>query len=163
MSKPRNKRRTPEEMAAHYAKLAEQYQEKAERQARGERIQGNSMVSRLKRALRTRETLLNRAQVTVNGKAATAKSPALPTIDEKIANVEKRLADYRETRSNALAQIAEFPQDIETLKALLASIDAGDVDPDDVEFPRDLHKAPGEGSTTSGEAETLASIDQEND
>ena len=161
MSNTRNKRRTPAEMAAHYAKLAEDYAAKAEAQERGERIQGNSMVSRLKRAAKTRSTLLHRAQVTVNGKAATQKSPALPTIDQKIENAEKRLADYREARSTALEQIARFPEDIEKLNLLVEAIEAGEIDPDNVEFPTGLLAAPGEQTQTAAEAETAASIDQD--
>lgn len=160
MTNTRQKRRTDEEMLAHFEAEKQRILDRMQAKAEGRPVtEGSGLSSRLKRAKRTRETALHRAQVAVNGKAATAKSPALPTIEEKIERAQKRLDDLIETQNRALEQIAELPKDIERLELLIEAEAAGD----DVEFPKGLYRLPGEGEQTEGEAETVASIDQEND
>jgi hypothetical protein len=51
----------------------------------------------VKAALRRRKTALHQAQILIAGRAATDKSPALPGIDAKIENAQKRLDNLLES------------------------------------------------------------------
>ncbi len=139
-------RRTRVEMAAELrARLA-----KIEAQIAGnfdESTEDGFMVTRLKRAIRRRETAINTAETLLNGRAATEKSPAVAGIDAKIENAEKRLADLRAAKGRALETQARVPFDVDVLRAALDSAVAGN----EVEFPTGLYVLPGE--TTDAEVE----------
>ena len=135
-SKTRAKRRTPEELAAHYAKLAEEYQAKAEAKARGEKVQGNSLVSKLKARLRKTETALRTASITLNGVPADGgKGWSRQPIDEKIARTQERLDSQIETQRRAEFFQAKLPFDVKRLNALIKAIEEGE---DVNEFPSGL-------------------------
>jgi len=110
------------------------------------------MVTRLKRAIRRRDTALKVAGTVMGGRAATDNSPAVSDIDTKIANAQKRLADLTETKARAIETQARVPFDLETLNAALASAVKGET----VEFPTGLYILPGEGEKTEGEIEAGA-------
>lgn len=117
------------------------------------------MVTRLKRAIRRRDTALKVAATVLGGRAATENSPAVSDIDTKIANAMKRLTDLTETKSRAIQTQARVPFDLETLNAALAAAVKGDA----VEFPTGLYTLPGEGEKTEGEIEAGAALDSNQD
>ena len=141
-------RRTRVEMAAIYeAKLA-----KIKAQIAGnfdETADDSYMVTRLKRAIRRRETALTTAGTLLNGRAATEKSPMVPSIGEKIANAEKRVADLRAAQNRAIEAQARVPFDVDVLRELLASAEKGEA----VDFPTTLYVLPGENERTEAEIE----------
>lgn len=114
-------------------------------------------VKRLRSALRKRRTLLHRAEVMVNGRPGTEKSPATNGIDEKIENARKRLADLEQSKRNAEERIAALPFDIERLESLLEQSETGA----EVEFPTDLFPIGGEATET--EVEVAAGEPEESD
>ena len=148
-------KRTSLEMYQFHLREAEKALARAE--GRASEANEGSLVKRLKAALKRRNTLLGRAQVVVNGKLATAKSPATNTVEDKIENAIQRLADLRLTETNAIEQLAELPDDIERLTLLVEEAKAGT----DVEFPSDMYRIPGVEEQTDSEAEFSAAIDQE--
>lgn len=154
--KKRAPKRSPREMYEFHLREAEKALARAEGRASAV---PSSMLKRLNAALKRRQTLLGRAQVVINGKLATAKSPATNTIEVKIENAVQRLADLRQTQSNAIEQLAELPDDIERLELLIEEHKGGA----DVEFPTDLYRIPGVEEQTDSEAEFSAAIDQENE
>jgi hypothetical protein len=147
-------KRTPQEMYEFHLKEAEKALARAEGRASAV---PTSMMKRLTAALKRRNTLLGRAQVVINGKLATAKSPATNTIEQKIENAIARVADLRQTQSNAIDQLAQLPEDIERLTLLIEEHKGGT----DVEFPTDLYRIPGVEEQTDSEAEFSAAINQE--
>jgi len=112
------------------------------------------IVTRLKRAIRRRDTALKLAATIIGGKSATENSPAMSDIDTKIANAQKRLADLTETKARAIETQARVPFDLETLNSALASAVKGET----VEFPSGLYVLPNE--QTEGEAEAGASLSE---
>lgn len=134
--KTRAKRRSPQELADHYAKLAEEYAAKAEARERGERVQGNSLVSRLKARLRKTETTLRTAGITLNGvPKEEGKGWNRPPIAEKIAKTQERLESQIETKRRAEEFQAKLPFDVKRLNAAIKAIEEGE---EDVVFPSDL-------------------------
>lgn len=116
-------------------------------------------VKMMRKALRRRNTLLNHAQVAIDGKPATAKTPALSTIYDKIARLEERLQDAYQTRDNAELAVARLPFDIENLEKALADYDAGEVE--EVVWPE--LSFPTDADPTEHDAEVAASIDEDSD
>ena len=110
------------------------------------------IVTRLKRAIRRRDTALKLAGTVLGGKSATENSPAMSDIETKIANAQKRLADLTETKARAIETQARVPFDLETLNAALALAVKGEA----VEFPSGLYVLPNE--QTEGEVEAGASL-----
>lgn len=109
----------------------------------------NYMVTRLKRAIRRRDTALKSAATLLNGRAATENSPAVSDIETKIQNAQKRLADLETAKARAIETNGRVPFDLETLNAALASAVKGET----VEFPTGLYILPGEGERTEAEIE----------
>lgn len=143
----RNRRTRNEMIAAYEAKLA-----RLKAQAEGtfdESDDDTYTVKRLRRAIRRRETAIGNAGTLLNGKAATEKSPAVPSILSKIENAEKRLADLRLAQKRAHEITAQVPFDVEKLTALLERAEKGEA----VEFPTDLYILPGENDKTEAETE----------
>jgi prefoldin subunit 5 len=135
--------------------------EKLRAQAEGTYTEeGDSFITkRMRRALRTRKTLLHRAEVLVNGRARTEKSPAQNGIDEKIENARRRLADLEDSRNRAQEQIAALPFDIQTLTEALEATERGE----EVDFPTDLYRVPGENTATETEVAVATEGDTENE
>jgi chromosome segregation ATPase len=122
--------------------------------------EGDTLVTkRLRSALRKRKTLLHRAEVLVNGRARTEKSPAMNGIEDKIENARKRLADLEDSQRRANEQIASLPFDIQTLTEALEAIERGE----EVDFPTDLYRIPGENTTTETEVAVATEGDTENE
>lgn len=118
--------------------------------------EGSDMAKRLRKAMKKRRTILHRAEVLLNGRPATEKSPAVNGIDEKIQNAEKRLNDLIESKRRAELQVANLPFDIEKLELLLEEDEAGE----EVSFPDDLFKIGGE-KPTDREVEVKVSTENE--
>jgi len=112
------------------------------------------IVTRLKAAIRRRDTALRVAATVIGGKKATENSPAMSDIDTKIANAQKRLADLTATKARAIETQARVPFDLETLNAALATAVKGEP----VEFPSGLFVLPSE--QTEGEVEAGASLSE---
>jgi len=156
-SKTRNRRTRVEMAEALRAKLA-----KIEAQIAGnfdESSDDSYMVTRLKRAIRRRDTALKVAATVLGGRNATENSPAVSDIDTKIANAQKRLADLTETKARAIETQGRVPFDLETLNAALAGAVKGET----IEFPTGLYILPGEGERTEGEIEAGAALDSNSD
>lgn len=140
-------RRTRVEVAAELrarlakieAKIAGNFDETAE---------DSYIVTRLKRAIRRRETAVKVAETLLNGRAATDKSPMVPNIDTKIANAQKRVLDLQDAKSRAYETAARVPFDIASLRGLLETASTGET----VEFPTDLYILPEEKSDAEHEA-----------
>lgn len=143
----RNRRTRLEMKAALEAKLA-----KLQAQIDGsydESGDDSFLVKRLRRAIRRRETAMGNAATLLGGRAATEKSPAVASIDSKIENAEKRLADLRLAKTRALEIQARVPFDIDVLRSSLEGAEAGTV----LEFPTGLYVLPGESEKTDAEIE----------
>jgi hypothetical protein len=112
------------------------------------------IVTRLKAAIRRRDTALRVAATVLGGKKATENSPAMSDIDTKIANAQKRLADLTETKARAIETQARVPFDLQTLNAALEVAVKGEP----VEFPSGLFVLPSE--QTEGEVEAGASLSE---
>jgi len=95
-------------------------------------------VKALKFALRKRNKVLHAAQVLVNGRAATSKSPVLPTVASKIQNLRDRLTNMIEGADRANLFLENLPKDIELLEGLvvIAEGDTGEIPP----MPTDLYR-----------------------
>jgi len=115
-------------------------------------------VKALKFALRTRRTALHAAQVLVNGRAPSAKSPALPTIVDKIKNAEKRLAGLIEGRDRAIDFLENLPADIDLLEGLVTVAESGDSN-EPVKMPTGLFHMD-KANETDVEVETRAAVEQ---
>lgn len=115
-------------------------------------------VKRVRNARRKRETLLDRAKIMLHGRTAQDGKIAQSSIDDKIAQAEKRLADLRQSKANAEERVANLPFDIERLAVLLERAEKGET----IEFPSDLTPIPGEGEGTDTEKE-VAAADGAND
>ena len=148
----RGKNRTPEEIIADLEKKIEIQKAKAAGTYDPEK--DSYGVKRIRAALRRRKTALHAAEVTINGRAATAKSPALNGIDDKIDNARSRLDNLTETRNRAMLSIANLPDDIRVLEDLVQRAEKGE----EVEFPTGLHHIPGD--QTEAEAETASVLDE---
>lgn len=109
------------------------------------------VVKRLRSALRRRKTALHRAEVMVNGRAATEKSPPMNGIDEKIENAQKRLADLVSSKERAEERIANLPFDISRIETILETAENDGTEP---EFPTDLFMLDNE--STDSETEVAA-------
>lgn len=101
-------------------------------------------------ALKRRKTELHRATVLVNGRAATAKSPALAGIHEKIANAGERLEKLREAAWRGEDFMANLPFDIGRLDALLQ---LAETEGEEIEVPTGMFKIGGEDERTEAEIE----------
>jgi len=110
----------------------------------------DNVLKGLKARLRKTETALKAANLLLNG--ADGKS----SIDDKIVKTRARLESQIETADRAEAQKAALPFDVERLQALIALGEAGE----DVEFPKDLHRLPGEQDKTQEEHEAKALLEQ---
>lgn len=157
MSKPRNKRKTRQEMIAfREAQLAKlRAQEEGTYEGDGE----TTILKSLKRALKTRTKALFHARVLIDGRlpSDSGKSPAVNSIYVKIANAQNRVDMYHESKRRAEEQIAELPFDIESLTDLVTLAEAGE----DIEFPDNLYRLPGD--KTDRENEVNASTDEVSD
>jgi hypothetical protein len=111
----------------------------------------NDVLKGLKRRLRKTETALKAADLILNG------SDGKSTIDDKIVKTRARLESQIETADRAEAQKAALPFDVERLQALIALGEAGE----DVEFPKDLTRLPGEQDKTQEEHEAKALLQQQ--
>jgi len=116
------------------------------------------LVKRLRRAIRKRETAIGNAGTLLTGRAATEKSPAIPTIDSKIENAQKRLDDLRLAKNRAMEIQARVPFDIDRLRSALEGAEKGTV----LEFPTELYILPGEDEKTDAEHEA-ASVSEQDD
>ncbi len=114
-----------------------------------------SGLKAVKFALRRRETEKHNAEVLINGRASTAKSPALATIAEKVANAETRLASLKAGQERAQGFLDNLPTDIELLQGLVTLGEAGET----VEVPDGLYQMEMEDKTEV-EVEVAASITQ---
>ncbi len=112
---------------------------------------------RLRGAMKKRKTILHRAGVLLQGRAATEKSPPMNGIVQKIERARQRLADLIESGARAEQQVANLPFDIERLAELIEAEEKGE----DVEFPNDLLRLPGEGEQTDTEAEVAAGTSED--
>jgi len=132
--KPKRKRkhRTPEQriadLQAEIAKL------EAKKNGTYDPTQEGDTMSRLRAALRRRQTVLKEALMLRDGRPGTAKSPALNPLEVKIQNAEERLE--RLTRDKAIMEkrVANLPGDIERLELLIDAAEKGE----EVEMPTDL-------------------------
>jgi len=153
-TKGKRNRRTRAEVAAELrarlaileAKLAGNYDDSQE---------DGYIVKRLKAAIRRRETTLGTVETLLNGRKATEKSPQVAPIDEKIANAEKRLADLRASKVQALETQARVPFDIERLRGVLEMAERGEA----VEFPTGLYLIPNEKTDAEHEAASVQNRD----
>lgn len=149
-------RATPAEMIAR--KLAEIEALKAKAEGTYTPDAETLTVKRVRNARRKRETLLDRAKIMLNGRVAGDGKIAQSSIDAKIEQAEKRLADLRLSKANAEERVANLPFDIERLAVLLERAEKGET----IEFPADLTPIPGEGEGTDTEKE-VAAADGAND
>jgi hypothetical protein len=119
-------------------------------------------VKAVKAAIRRRKTALHQAKVLINGRAPTAKSPALPGIYGKIENAKLRLANMNEAADRGEAFIANLPFDIERLDALL---ELSEQEGEEIEVPNGLFKMGGEEDITEAEheANSVTANDTEED
>ena len=150
----RNRRTRAQVAEALRAKLA-----KIEAQMAGtfdESSDESLLVTRLKRAIRRRDTVLKSAFTLLNGKPGTQNSPAISPIDVKIAGFQKRLDDAVKAKARALETIERLPADQATLNVALASAVKGET----VEFPTGLYAIPGEGEQTETEIEAASANEQ---
>jgi hypothetical protein len=115
------------------------------------------LVTRLKRAIRSRDTALRVAQTVLGGRNKTENSPAVSDIDTKIANAQKRLADLVQTKANAIEVQAQVPFDLETLNSALS----GAIDGTVLEFPVLQYRLSTE--RTEGEVEAGAALPETQD
>ena len=148
-------RRSREEMLAHYQAEVEKIQAKIDGSYSDENE--NDVLKALKKRLRNTETKLRSAGLVVNGVQKDdgkgwTRAPQSVKIDKTVA----RLADQRETLDRAEALLARLPFDMETLEALIAASNIGEI----VEFPTDL--TPLEAPKTDDEHETAFIATEEN-
>lgn len=118
----------------------------------------NYTTKRLGRMIARRETAISVANVLLNGKAATEKSPAVASLTSKIERAEAHLKTLRENETRALELLARVPSDIDTLRALLASAQAGN----EIVFPTDLFVIPAEQSNEEHEAASVVAPAESN-
>jgi hypothetical protein len=157
MTKTRKTRTIAERKADLIAKLAI-----LEAKENGTYVRENAEKTGLKAvryALRRRKTELHRAKVLVEGRAATANSPALAGIMDKIENAEQRLAKLREAAEKGENFIANLPFDIDRLEKLVLVGEAGD----DVEVPSDLTRLGNEADRTDAEIETKVATSEDSE
>ena len=109
------------------------------------------LVKQLRRAIRRRETAMGNATTLLEGRKATEKSPAIGTIDSKIANAETRLKDMHLAKSRAIEQLALLPNDIERLRDALTLAESDDKA--NAEMPTGLYVLPNESERTDAEIE----------
>jgi hypothetical protein len=153
----RNRRTRVEMLESMRAKVA-----KIEAQIAGnfdETADDSYMVTRLKRAIRRRDTAMKVAAAVLGGRVATENSPAVSDIETKILNAQKRLTDLTETKARAIETNGRVPFDLETLNDALRRAVAGET----IEFPTGLYVLPGEGERTEGEIEASAALDSNRD
>lgn len=154
----RRKRRTRQEIMDELRAKLDKY----EAQEDGTYIPDEEtlIAKRIRKALKRRKTAIHQANVLLQGKAATEKSPAQNGIDDKIANAEARLQNLRDAKAHALDMIANLPFDIDRLEKIVEEMDKGNV-PED--FPTGLYKLPNskndvehENAESAGEPETAS-------
>lgn len=148
-------RRSREEMLAHYQAEVEKIQAKIDGSYSDEGE--NDLLKALKKRLRKTETALRSAGLVVNGVQKEdgkgwTRAPQSVKIDKTVV----RLADQRETLDRAEALLAKLPFDMETLEALIAASNIGEI----VEFPTDL--TPLEAPKTDEEHEAAFIATEEN-
>ncbi len=119
-------------------------------------------VKAVRAALRRRKTALHQARVLIDGRGATAKSPALPGLYMKITNAEDRLYSMREAAQRGEDFIQNLPFDIERLDELLK---LSEQEGEDIEVPNGLFKMGGEEDVTDAEheAKVVTANDTEDD
>lgn len=115
------------------------------------------MVTRLKRAIRKRETALKAAGTLLNGRAATENSPAISAIAVKIANAETKLANLRTAVVRATEAEGRLPFDIATLRETLERASKGET----VDFPEGLFVLPNEATRTEAEIEAGSVVSEQ--
>lgn len=150
-------RRTPEErlkaleaqMQAIRDKMAGTYDE-----SKDERF----VPKRLGRMIARRETAIGVANVLLNGKAGTEKSPPVASLRSKIERAEAHLKTLKDSETRALELTARVPADIETLRALLAKAQEGV----EIVFPTDLFVIPNEKSDEEHEAASVVTPAESN-
>jgi len=155
MTKTR-KTRTIEERKAELLKKLEILEAKEN----GTYVRENAEKTGLKAvrfALRRRKTELHRAQILVDGRAATSKSPALAGVNDKIQNLKERLAKLEEAAERGANYIANLPFDIDRLEKLVLVGEAGD----DVEVPKDLTPIVNDADKNEAELETKVATDSD--
>jgi hypothetical protein len=152
----KRKRATRQEMIERLEAKLQKLQAQAEGNFSDD--QESNISKRLKKALRKRRTLLGRADVLLNGRPATEKSPAVNGIDEKIENAQSRLDQLIESKRRAEAQAANLPFDIEKLELLLEEVERGE----EPEFPTDLFRI-GTEKPTDREVEVKVAMGEEED
>ena len=106
----------------------------------------------LKFALKRRAKMLHDAQVLVNGRAKTAKSPPMATIADKITNCEERLERLKAGQDRAQGFLDNLPADIKLLEGLVTLSESGET----VDIPTDLYKL---GDETEPELEVRVAIE----
>lgn len=96
---------------------------------------------RLRAAIRRNETAIKNAESLLFGRAGTDKSPAIASIDVKIANAEKHVRNLQTAKESALAVQAQAPFNVDKLVSALASFEAGN---GDGSLPDGLYVLPGD-------------------
>ena len=153
--KTRNRRTRQEMLAKRLAEVAK-LQAQIAGNFDGEGTDG-FLVTRIKRAIRSRDTAIRVAQTVLGGRSKTENSPAVSDIDTKIANAQKRLADLVLTKTNAVEVLAKVPADLDTLNSALP----GAIDGTVLEFPVLSFKLSTE--RTEGEVEAGAALPEMQD
>lgn len=154
-----NKKRTKvtrsiaERKAAALAELAKLEAMENGTYVRGSNSEEPTILTTLRSMLRRRETVLKSADIFLNGRAASPKSPALNGVDTKIANAQKRIASLQEAKARQEDLFANLPFDIGRLEALVERAEKGE----DVGIPQDLHPIP-EKTAKKDDAEHEASM-----
>ncbi len=143
----RNRRTRAEMLEAALAKVA-----KLEAQIEGsyKDEDENDILKALKRRLRKTSTALRAARVTLNGLSNDEGKIARKPISETISRTRDRLASQIETQHRAEKMSAKLPFDVETLEALIAKTEIGDI----VEYPENLTPLGNEQERTDEEHET---------
>lgn len=131
MTQKRNRRTRQEMLDAALAKV-EKLQAQIDGSYKDENE--NDILKALSRRLRKTKTALRAATVTINGISNDEGKIARKPISETIERTRARLTSQIETMHRAEALQAQLPFDVETLEALVAKSEIGDL----VEFPSDL-------------------------
>jgi hypothetical protein len=151
--KPRNTR--AQQIAVLEAKLAEMKAKEA-----GTFVD-DSVLKRLEKRLRVTNRELKAAKTALYGvQKKDGKGWVTAPIDEKIANLKKRLASHEETQKRATEFEAKLPFDIERLEAAIAVAKTDQ----DVDFPDDLTplQRPEKRTDEQHEANAVLAQDEEN-
>lgn len=125
-------RKTRQEMLAYRLAQVEKLQAQINNTYKDE--SENAVLKSLKARLRKTSTVLRAQRILLDG------TEVRSSIADKIVHTRTRLEGQIQAQVNAEALIVSLPFDVETLEAAIAACETGD----DVEFPANLTRLPGD-------------------